>query len=396
MFFNTAIVFALLTSSARALSSGAAGCSAGQAAVGGGHLRPGAQTPTFAEQQFELVVNDTPVTDDLQVTDGFTYTIGVRAIGDTQFRGALIRADGMGVFEADADSQVAGVCGDVPAVTHTNNDLKDQLSGSFTVMGVGPIAIDVTIVVSNAAESIYSYQQFQITSVPEDDAQGLFDSCSICPKAAPQLGLPDFVLPAGTIGITTEGTTCDQLEEAAQSGSYSPAVCAIIRLVVSDTCGCVDPATTDAPTMVPPPVVTNSPIAATSVPTMAPVVGVPEPTEAPVTEAPAASVPEPTEAPVVGVPQPTEAPVTEAPVVDVPVPTEAPVVGVPEPTEAPVTETPVVGVPEPTGAPVVGVPEPTEAPVVGVPEPTEAPVVQTTEAPVVPTNAPVASKYNDG
>jgi hypothetical protein len=189
--------------------------------------------------------------------------------------------------------------------------------------------------------------------------------CSICPSSAPDVGLPDVVLPAGTAGVLTVEQTCAETEELAQSGAYSQGTCLLLRASgISITCGCQ---AAGAPVPVPVPVPTRRPV----VPPTAPVAA---PTEAPV----AAPVAAPTETPVA-------APVAAPTVAPVAAPTEAPVVApVAAPTEAPVTAAPTTlnVTATPTATPVATVP-PTLPP---------APTAVTT----LPTQAPVRLNPGNG
>lgn len=169
--FAVAVIALIIVSSSHAFPTGAGGCPANQAAVAGSHLRDGGVLPTFAEQGYEFIVDGVPVNDAVipTVVWGNTYEIGVRSTMN-EFRGALIRVQGSTIVaEEGENSKLAdNVCGEVPAVTHTDASLKTILTGSFTVPPIalsGPIVVDVTVVERNGVESIYSYQQFFLDSV---------------------------------------------------------------------------------------------------------------------------------------------------------------------------------------------------------------------------------------
>jgi hypothetical protein len=77
-----------------------------------------------------------------------------------------------------------------------------------------------------------------------DDADSMFrhPPCSICPRGQEPL-LGDFVMPANTAGILPFAMTCDQAQAMANSGSFSPATCLLLRSRIYDTCVCVIVAT---------------------------------------------------------------------------------------------------------------------------------------------------------
>lgn len=238
-----------------------------------------------------------------------------------------------------------------------------------------------------------------------------FPSCSIC-RASETVLNGDVVIPADTAGLLDENMTCAEVEAMANGGTYSPAVCSLLSLIVSGRCGCEAVAVpTESPvateTSAPAPTTTELPVelgteSPVLIATEAPAVA---DTESPVatTEAPAVALTEaptvtPTEAPLTATGTPTiattETPVavaaTEPPVTS----TEAPAV---VPTES--TQTPVVVSPE-TEAPAAAILD-TDAPAVAVPA-TQAPVATATateapatEAPAIfsaPTSAPISGK----
>jgi hypothetical protein len=100
------------------------------------------------------------------------YVASIVATGDTFFRGALIRLEGVDGnfdFEEEENSQIASVCSPpVVGVTHTDNDEKTILSGRVTFDATGDATFDVTAVFSNNAdESVYYYTGFSLTVVEE-------------------------------------------------------------------------------------------------------------------------------------------------------------------------------------------------------------------------------------
>lgn len=127
-----------------------------------GHATPN-PIPTFAEQGYQLLINDQLVADPATVTlsVGSTYEVAIRASA-TPFRGALIRVDGQGILEAGQNAALATVCTTVPGVGHTENSEKIFLSGIYEVTGGTSVTLDITVVETNSDESIYSYQQFQL------------------------------------------------------------------------------------------------------------------------------------------------------------------------------------------------------------------------------------------
>jgi hypothetical protein len=157
---------ALSPSATNAFSTGAGGCMAGQAAVGGGHLaNPNIVTGTLAQGGFSVSVDAEafPLTESLEI--GETYSITVQG---PDFRGVLIMSssDGVSLTPTDALLQPSLACDALgfPGITHVSSEFKAEATGEFVCLAAGTHNVGVTVVVSNNNQegSMYYYTGFPI------------------------------------------------------------------------------------------------------------------------------------------------------------------------------------------------------------------------------------------
>jgi hypothetical protein len=190
----------------QAFSTGAGSCPSGVAAVSGFHLTPPEndqgqprtieQIP-FLDSGILFTINDFPVdaTTSVSIRPMGLYKFAVVAATTftgnntssnnstiTPFRGALLRVQqgsgssalALGPINNEYAKIVSEAICAPPAVaiTHSNSDLKTEFSGLFNTDSTDPpvITIDITVVFSNNdTSSLYTYQQFLIGLVVEDD-----------------------------------------------------------------------------------------------------------------------------------------------------------------------------------------------------------------------------------
>lgn len=217
-----------LTNMVHASSIGALACPSGVAAVSGFHLTTSSgqgqprtieQIP-FLDSGILFTINDFPVepATSVSVRPIGLYKFSVVAAATirgnstnssiSEFRGVLLRvqqgSDGAAVL-GPISNESAHILDDAfceypaVAITHTNNDFKTEFSGLFTTNSTTPsvVTIDITVVfANNDTSSLYTYQQFLIGVVGEDEnstATSLFpsetpsDASSLVPSSIPSV-----------------------------------------------------------------------------------------------------------------------------------------------------------------------------------------------------------------
>jgi hypothetical protein len=163
---NLLAVFAYGPSVIDAFSTGAGGCMAGQAAVGGAHLaNPNIVTGTLVQGAFSVAVGDEPFPLSAPLVIGEPYTITVQG---PAFRGVLIMSDSSDVSLTPVDNllQNSIACDALgyPGITHVNSEFKDEVTGEIVCSGAGTQNVGVTVVVANNFQegSLYYYTGFTI------------------------------------------------------------------------------------------------------------------------------------------------------------------------------------------------------------------------------------------
>lgn len=169
-----------------ALPSGASNCVGGRAAVGVSHLEGRVTKGSLEEGGLSLSIGDTT----LQVGTIAKFPKGetlewTLVADDRPFRGFLIRAEDRsddvskkrGTTQAlDSDDDLAKIAEtvcvnafNVGGITHTNNNQKRRISGTFRMdEAVEELQIDVTAVIKNRGSvSIYYYTGYVVSIVDD-------------------------------------------------------------------------------------------------------------------------------------------------------------------------------------------------------------------------------------
>lgn len=135
--------------------TGAGGCPAGEAAVGGGHkARMPGDLGALEEGNFTLTLDGDAVSSDaaVPVSAGTEYTL---SLSGAEFRGFLFRLQLNGTDAStfispgtvgDPQATSPGVCDEgIGAVTHSMNDAKTEATAVLNIASPGTYTMDVTV-----------------------------------------------------------------------------------------------------------------------------------------------------------------------------------------------------------------------------------------------------------
>lgn len=166
-------IFSLIPLLVNGFESGFTTCPADVAAVTIPQLdnSVGVTLLSFEEAGYSLVVNDAVILDDLtgqvELVVGGSFRFTVTADNEP-FVGALIRIEGVGILDADQNSQRADACSpEAFGVTNTNAEPKEALAGIFIIAGGDSLVLDVTVIASDNDNDgfVYSYKQYVLPLV---------------------------------------------------------------------------------------------------------------------------------------------------------------------------------------------------------------------------------------
>jgi len=291
---SLALAIALLgASSSNAFSSGPGGCATPNP-VDSLHLRTMDPLGPLGAGGFALTMGSVTLSDDgpNNFDPGEEYDISLTADPATPFRGFLIRLAVEGfddttslISSGDVNASPASACGPIGSLGHNSGIEKSDISGKINWEdSVSTINLDVTVVVSNALESIYYISNFVLDVT--DTATDPPTKSPVVPETDPPTKSP--VVPA------TNPPTKSPVVPATDPPTKSP----VVPATNPPTKSPVEPAT-NPPTKSPvvpgtqPP--TKSPVVpATNPPTKSPV----EPATQPPTTSPVAPTDRPTGSPV--------------------------------------------------------------------------------------------------
>jgi hypothetical protein len=276
MVFSLQTVFVaitLLASSAHAFSSGAGGCSGGEAAVKDFHLSAqggkASTTGSLADGGVDLLLDGVPLDAMAATARNFSAAdIHVLTLsGTSPYRGMLVRLSApsgvdttSSLLEVSADLQDAGSCSaPVVGITHTNSNLKNAQSMSLFLPSEGEVTIDVTVVfANNSTDSIYYYSGYTLNAVMEAAATVAYPVCEVC-GANRTVSKPDASV-YNPLSLTSN--SCAEIQAGGEAGVISPMFCSVLPGVIATACGCEAAApatdgggegttTTSSPTMAP-------------------------------------------------------------------------------------------------------------------------------------------------
>jgi hypothetical protein len=304
--------------------SQAGGCNGGKAAVGESHLSNvnGFQELSLSDANVKIFIGTNEIQEGTRfgVLARESYPISVEG----QFKGVLIRLE-TEILNTTVDltpgtnAQVASVCeAPVVGITHLDNTIKSEFSGTLFAEELGGALLDITVVLqNNATGSIFAYGGFNIlfvdtappaptlapTTVPT------FNNAATNVTTPPSERQVCYVCGSDTLDVNPNLTTvfdgneinCGELSQNGLQGLIDPMDCENATFVAQQDCEC-------APLEVsqPPAITTAPPTGATA--TAAP--STKKPTTAPIQTA-APSTHTPTSAPIktpVPVPVPTKNP----------------------------------------------------------------------------------------
>jgi hypothetical protein len=244
------VAIALLSSSAHAFSTGAGGCSGGQAAVMGFHLSTNGgkvtTTGSLADGGIGLLLDGVPLDAAAATAKNFSADEPhvLTVAGTSDYRGMLVRlsaASGVdttsSLLEVSEDLQDADTCvAPVVGITHTSSNLKNAQSMSLQLLSEGEVTIDVTVVVANnSTDSIYYYSSYTLNAVGAvAEATVVNPVCEVC-GAGLTISKPDVVV---YNPLTVMNPTCAEIEAGGQAGMISPAYCSVLPGVIATACGC--------------------------------------------------------------------------------------------------------------------------------------------------------------
>jgi hypothetical protein len=243
------VAITLFASSAHAFSSGAGGCSGGQAAVMDFHLSAeggkASTTGSLADGGVGLLLDGVPLDAMLATASNFsTADIHVLTLaGTSPYRGMLVRLSApsgvdttSSLLEVSADLQDASSCSaPVVGITHTNSDLKNTQSMSLFLPSEGEVTIDVTVVfANNSTDSIYYYSGYTLNAVMETAASVDFPVCEVC-GANRTVSKPNASV-YNALGMTSN--SCAEIQAGGQAGAISPVFCSVLPGVIANACGC--------------------------------------------------------------------------------------------------------------------------------------------------------------
>jgi hypothetical protein len=322
---NIVITFlnlALLLRSSISFPSQAGGCDGGKAAVGESHLSNanGFQELSLSDAGIKVFIGTNEIQEGSRfgVLAGTPYPISVEG----QFKGVLIRLEAeLSQLNMTADltpgtnAQVASVCeAPVVGITHVDNSIKSEFSGTLLVEEPVAAVVDITVVLqNNETGSIFAYGGFNLlfvdsapttpTLAPTIAPSGINATSS--PTASPTAGQVCFVCGANTLDVSPNLTTvfdgveisCGELSQNGRDGLIAPIDCNNATFAAQQDCECA-------------PIEVSQPPAVTT----------PSPTSAPVTETPTRTpiqtpVPAPVQTPApvpVATPAPTKSPEAES------------------------------------------------------------------------------------
>ena len=239
------IILASYQQIATALPTGAAGCAAGQAAVGGSHLEADdIQQGPLSSRDIKVFINGV----ELDPNTEFDVPIGVNHVWKVSmppdsegFRGYLLRLDG-GDDELDTTEaltnipgmggtvQVANVCVEtegVGGVTHNSRVRKKDVEGRLRLDETGSnLNLDVTVVLNNRnGLSQFYYSHFILNAVEAEEEEEEEETATTTPTSestsSPTMPSTEAYYPIDDEMVDEEGDDIEE-EEAAATVTMAP------------------------------------------------------------------------------------------------------------------------------------------------------------------------------
>lgn len=266
--FPTLLVALLLPVSVTAFPTGAGGCVADEAAIGGPH----ASAEEIPFEPYTVLLNDSiQLTSSTSLVQGESYKITLVSSTNT-FRGGLLRMQGAGDLEASTNGRILEeICGDAQGVTHTSATDKTELSAFYTVSPDDTeVTLDVTVVPTIAS---YTHSQFVI-AVEAGGSEGAAspggdDSSTPAPASANPTSLSPTTASPTTTSPTTMMPTAATPTTAMPVASRVEPESSFITVTPAPQFGATTPAPGPAETAMP----TGSNPAPIGFPVAAPVMG---------------------------------------------------------------------------------------------------------------------------
>jgi hypothetical protein len=231
----------LLTSLQRAYSfSGASGsCFGGINNIFGPHTLQfgdfGAainiQTGSLAAGGVQVLFDGDPL-----ATDGvFTFNEGkdysIRVVGDSDYKGILIRLETTEVFDTTAalveDSDLlspATVCTPpIVGLNHNSAELKNNQGGTLRLNAATALTLDITVVnVLDGTDSVFYYSRFALEALPAPSGSPSLTP-SMAPSITPTISSQPSFLPTGSPSEPPSATPSENPSEApSQAPSFEP------------------------------------------------------------------------------------------------------------------------------------------------------------------------------